>query len=255
MPTRDDTPLGSPCWIDVFTSDVDATQAFYSSLFGWTVEPGDPQFGGYFNFSKDGRLVAGGMANDGANGTPDAWSIYLAVTDAAATVEAAQANGASVIAPAMAVGDLGHMAVLTDPGQAVVGIWQPGVHRGVGLSNEPNTLNYCELHTRAYDAALKFYEEVFGWDTHTMSDEPEFRYTTVGYGETAPAGVMDATGFLPEGVPSSWNIYFNVEDAAATQDRIVELGGSLIQKAEETPYGILVTAADPTGAVFKLQQP
>lgn len=36
---------------------MDASVAFYGSLFGWTMERGDEEFGGYSNFSKDGRLV------------------------------------------------------------------------------------------------------------------------------------------------------------------------------------------------------
>jgi hypothetical protein len=33
----------------------------------------------------------------------------------------------------------------------------------------------------------------------TVSDTPEFRYTTLGEGEGQLAGVMDASGFLPDG--------------------------------------------------------
>ena len=39
------------------------------------------EYGGYFNFSKDGVLVAGGMRNDGESGAPDHWSVYLAVDE------------------------------------------------------------------------------------------------------------------------------------------------------------------------------
>lgn len=39
---------GDPCWIDLSTSDVQASQDFYSSLFGWTYETGDEAtYGGY----------------------------------------------------------------------------------------------------------------------------------------------------------------------------------------------------------------
>jgi predicted enzyme related to lactoylglutathione lyase len=34
--------------------------------------------------------------------------------------------------------------------------------------------------------------------------------------------------------------------------RAVELGGSVVMPAEDTPYGRIATAADPTGAQFKL---
>ena len=64
---------------------------------------------------------------------------------------------------------------------------------------------------------------------------------------------MDASGFLPEGVPSNWQIYFGAEDVDAALARVVELGGSVVQGAEDTPYGRLAQVADPTGVPFRLR--
>lgn len=47
MPTRDETPFGAPCWIDLYTSDPDASRSFYGDLFGWTSEDAGEEFGGY----------------------------------------------------------------------------------------------------------------------------------------------------------------------------------------------------------------
>ena len=54
MSTRDRAPLGAPCWADLWTSDVDGSRAFYSEVFGWEAQEADPQFGGYFMFTRDG---------------------------------------------------------------------------------------------------------------------------------------------------------------------------------------------------------
>jgi hypothetical protein len=194
------------------------------------------------------------MRNDGQSGTADAWSVYLASADAKATVDAAAAHGSQVIVPAMDVLALGTMAVVTDPGGAAIGVWQPGLHKGFGVVSEPGAPAWFELHTRNYDGAVAFYRDVFGWDAHAMSDTPEFCYTTLGEGESAAAGIMDATGFLPEGVPSSWTIYFAVADTDAAVDKIVALGGAVAQPAQDTPYGRLAGATDPTGAAFNLMQ-
>ena len=32
MPTRDRAPIGSPCWVDLWTSDVEGSRKFYSEL-------------------------------------------------------------------------------------------------------------------------------------------------------------------------------------------------------------------------------
>ena len=256
MPLRESAPVGAPVWIDLFTSDTDKAQEFYGRLFGWTAENAGEEYGGYINFSKDGRQVAGCMKNDGSSGMADVWSVYLATDNAEATVAAAAAQGAQVIVPAMEVGPLGTMAVLVDVGQAAIGMWQPGLHKGMAVVGEPDTPNWFELHTRDYDAAVTFYRDVFKWDAHVMSDTADFRYTTYGEGEHAMAGIMDAKTFLPDGVPAHWSIYFGVADTDAALTTIASLGGSVIMGPDDTPFGRLAQAADPTGAVFKIvQQP
>lgn len=251
MPHRETAPIGAPCWVDLFTSDLEKSCEFYGELFGWTWESAGDEFGGYTNFSKDGAMVAGAMRNDGESGTPDGWSIYLASDNAQATADAA-AQGGQVELPPMAVGELGTMAFVIDPGQGRIGVWQPGLHKGFGVIAEPGAPSWFELHTRAYDASVEFYRNVFKWDAHAMSDAPEFRYTTLGEGDGALAGIMDAAGFLPEGSPARWSVYFGTDDTDKSLARIVDLGGAIVQAAEDTPYGRLAEAADPTGALFKL---
>ena len=66
------------------------------------------------------------------------------------------------------------------------------------------------------------------------------------------AGIMDASAFLPEGTPAAWSIYFGVADTDAALEKVVELRGKVRQPAEDTPYGRLAQASDPTGTLFKL---
>ena len=252
MPTRDTAPIGAPCWVDLMTSDAERSKAFYGQLFGWTAEEPRAEFGGYFNYSKDGILVAGCMTSEPGSPVRDIWSIYLASDDTRKTVETATANGGQVVAPAMDVGDLGTMAVLVDTGGAAIGVWQPGLHKGFGVLAEPGTPAWFELFTQDYGPSLDFYRNVFHWDTHVVSDSPEFRYTTLGEGEGQMAGIMDASGFLPDGVPAHWSVYFAVENADAALATVIQLGGSIVAAAEDTPYGRLATASDPNSSQFKL---
>ena len=132
MPTPDSYAPGAPCWIDVLTPDTDRAQAFYGELLGWTAESAGPEFGGYINFSKDGKRVGGCMSNADDPSAGTFWTVYLAVEDAAATVAAAEAKGGQVYLPPTEVGPLGTMAMVGDPGGAAAGIWQPGEHTGFG---------------------------------------------------------------------------------------------------------------------------
>lgn len=91
MPTRDTAPIGAPCWVDLMTSDTERSRTFYCQLFGWTAEDPAEEFGGYFNFTKDGVRVAGCMSSQPGSEVPDVWSVYLATDDARKTVDAAVA--------------------------------------------------------------------------------------------------------------------------------------------------------------------
>ena len=138
--------------------------------------------------------------------------------------------------------------MVSDPGGAVIGGWQPGTHQGFGVHGEPGTPSWFELHTRDYGASVDFYRKVFAWDTHVASDTPDLRYTTLGEGETArwPAS-WTPTAFLPEGSGALVGL-LGTADADTTLAKIVEIGGSIVEPATDTPYGWLAPAADPTGA-------
>ena len=253
MPSVDGTPNGAPCWIDLMSSDTDKSRAFYGDLFGWTSEDAGEEFGHYINFEKDGKRVAGLMAKQPEMGAmPDVWGIYLTADDADAIVAKAKASGSMVIVEPMDVGPLGRMFVVTDAGGAVIGGWQPKEFKSFGVLGEPGAPGWFELHTREFAKTISWYEDVFAWDVYSQGDTDEFRYSTLFENEQSAAGVMDASGFLPEGVPPHWSVYFSVADTDKALARIAELGGNTVQPAEDTPYGRLATAVDPTGAMFKL---
>ncbi|MGZ4524261.1 MAG: VOC family protein [Mycobacteriaceae bacterium] len=257
MTTRESNLIGSPCWADLWTSDVEGSRRFYGELFGWEAQEPSPEFGGYFMFTRNGVPVAGGMGDMGDMPAQDVWKIYLATDDIAKTVAAAEAAGAQIISPPMAVADLGIQAVLIDPAGAQLGAWQPGTFPGFTVLNEHGAPSWFELHTRDHAAAVAFYRSVFGWDTNVVGDSDEFRYTTMRHpgGDGELAGIMDATAFLPEGAPAHWSVYWEVDDADATVAKVKALGGSVVRDAEDTPFGRLAAVTDPAGAQFKLHTP
>lgn len=253
---------GDPCWADLYTSDPERSLAFYGELFGWAAEHGGEEVGGYTTFRKDGKAVGGAMKNAGDPEGPDQWTVYLTSDDAQATADAAATHGGQVVVPVMEVVDLGKMAILADPGGAAVGIWQPGSFRGLEArghvtdgvwTGHVGTPSWFELHTREYEACLAFYRNVFGWaDMFAIGDTPEFRYTTIHATSPMLGGVMDASSFLPAGVPAYWTVYFGVEDVDTAVAKVTELGGSVAVPAEDAPYGRLAAVVDPTGARFSL---
>jgi len=250
MTTRKTAPVGAPCWIDLSTTDAAKSRAFYTGLFGWQASEPDDQYGGYSVFVRNGAELAGMMPAQGDNAGYDGWGVYLAAPDAAAVLDAAAEHGGTVVSPTMAVGDLGTMGILTDPAGAMIAVWQPAGFPGFTEYAVDGTPGWFELHTTRYDDVLPFYRTVFGWQTSAVSDSPEFRYTTVQDGEEQVAGVFDASG-EDEPTPGWW-IYFAADDVDATLSRAVDLGGRVIQPAQDTPYGRLAGVSDPNGARFKL---
>jgi predicted enzyme related to lactoylglutathione lyase len=253
MPTPEH-PNGAPCWIDLMTSDTEKAKAFYGELFGWTFETGDQEkYGGYITARKNGKSVAGMMQKQDAQaGFPDVWSTYLRTDDARATVKSAAEHGGQVYMEPMDVPDQGSMAMVGDATGAAIGIWQPREMKGYELAAEPGTPAWHELHARDYAKAVTFYQDVFGWETDVLSDSPEFRYTTLGAGDDAKAGIMDAADFLPAGAPANWQVYFAVEDTDAAIEKAVAMGAHVVDSPDDSPFGRLATLADPTGAVFKI---
>ena len=257
MPIREHAPNGSPCWADLWTSDVDGSRKFYAELFGWVAEEPSPEFGGYFMWTRNGIPVAGGMGDMSEEmRADDAWKIYLSTDDIDNTAAEAAAAGAQVQSPAMAVADLGSQIVLTDPTGATLGAWQPGTFPGFTVLNEPGAPSWFELHTRDHAAAVAFYGSVFHCEAESVADTDEFRYTMLrGPSGEQLAGIIDASNFLPEGAPPCWTIYWQVEDVNAAVAAVQALGGSVVMAAEDTPYGRLATVADPAGAQFRLPTP
>jgi hypothetical protein len=255
MTTRSHALIGSPCWADLWSSDVPGSATFYGELFGWEAQEPSPEFGGYFMFTRAGVPVAGGMGEMGEMPANDTWKIYLNTDDVARTVEAAQAHGAEIVLPAMPVADLGIQTVMVDPTGAQLGAWQPGTFPGFTVLEEHGTPSWFELHTRDHAGAVDFYRTVFHWDTNVAGDSDEFRYTTMRSpeGDVELAGIMDSSSFLPDGVPAHWSIYWEVDDIDASVAKVKTLGGSVVMDAEDTPYGRMATVTDPAGAMFKLR--
>ncbi|MFD1213840.1 VOC family protein [Arthrobacter sp. GCM10027362] len=246
---------GSPCWIHLTSSDPEKAKAFYGALFGWQNETSGEEFGssaaGYTVFTKDNLPIAGLTLNDRA-GFADAWAVYLASEDAAATARAVTEAGGRLLVGPVRVGMQGTMAAFADPGGAVVCAWQPEIHQGFGLSAEAGAPCWFELLAADYEAAVAFYTRAFGWKTETMSDTDELRYTLNSpYGDST-AGILDAKASLPAGATSHWVVYLGVPDTDDAVRRAQELGGTAMRPAWDSPYGRLAQVADPTGAVFML---
>jgi predicted enzyme related to lactoylglutathione lyase len=241
------------CWVDLSTHDMEAARRWYSQLFGWETTPSDPAMP-YSLAMQSGKMVAGiGQMSDDmkAQGVPPTWNSYAWVDDCAKTEATAREAGGKVIVPTMGVGEFGSMAFLQDPEGAVFGLWQPGMHRGAQLVNEPNSLCWNELNVRDVGKAKDFYGKVLGW-TFNTAPMGDFDYTVLKVGERDNGGIMPMVGPMWEGVPAHWMVYFAVADTDAICKKIEELGGKVCVPPTDIPVGRFAVVNDPQGAMFSV---
>jgi uncharacterized protein len=253
--TRDTRwPAGTPCWVDVSVDDIPKAIAFYEALFGWDVQLGGPEVGGYSIAHKDGRIVAAIGPKMGPAEAPSAWLTYLAtdsVDDTAAKIT--QARGQLLSEP-MDIMSEGRMAVAMDTAGAAFGLWQGERTPGIGLANEAGSLSWNEHMSRDFDGSKAFYQAVFGYDDQDMSGDG-FKYAMLMVDGHEVAGIGEYPEGTPEQVPAAWGTYFQVADVDTAVAKVTELGGREVEPVRDSPYGRIGVVADNHGAVFSLITP
>ncbi|MFC4532748.1 VOC family protein [Sphaerisporangium dianthi] len=169
MPTRTGYKPGVPCWVDLASTDLTASVAFYEALFGWRATfdaYGDA--GVYGRFTQGGKLVAG-IGPTFAPDRPSAWNTYFATGDAESTAEKVKEAGGRVAVGPVQVFDECAMAAFEDPAGASFLVWEPVRHHGAQLVDEPVALCWSELACRDPEEARTFYGEVFGWSARSLT--------------------------------------------------------------------------------------
>lgn len=237
-------------WVELATPDPDGARDFYTGLFGWDSESRPGGHGERLVFSKDGKRVSA-LDKMGERQPVPAWLSYIAVDDLDATASQATDLGASILMGPFEAGSAGRMAVIADPTDAVVALWEAGEQIGAELVNDIGALCMNQLNTSDPERAQAFYLKLFGWRIEEMpSDLQTYWGLFRGEAEESLNGGMMA---LPEGDPvSHWFVYFTVENADDAVARIEELGGSILVQPMEIQAGRIAVAADPQGAPFAL---
>lgn len=244
-------PVGTPCWVDMMTTDLEFGSVFYEGLFGWHLAGSD----GYLMAEVDGRPVAGLSAQPpGSHDEVPSWTTYLATQDAVATAAVIVRAGGTMLAHPVPIGDVGVYALAADPSGGVFGLWQAGAHLGMRLANVANTPTWNELMTPGYQAAKRFYAEVFGY-TYADVGADGFPYATIEVGGAAVGGLGEVPADVAPEVPAQWRVYFAVDDADETVDCAVRLGGDVLAEPTDSPYGRIADVCDPQGAEFSVIAP
>lgn len=256
-----DAPLrGRLLWYELMTTDIQAAERFYTAVVGWTVTPfeGSPT-GPYSLFTRpDGVAVAGGMALPPeliAHEVPPHWMLYVGAPSLDAVVSDATRLGGTVLSPVIEVPTVGRMQTLADPQGAAFTVMQPEPSPNAPSEAPPQLgdVSWVELMTTDAEAGLRFYTDLFGWQSYDAMDMgPMGKYYMFGRHLGPLGGMMTKTPEMAQ-IPSNWGIYFKVPEIPSAAERVKTHGGHVMNGPMEVPGGDwIVNCLDPQGAAFSL---
>ena len=118
---------GSMVWNEFYTRDLETSQNFYSTLFGWEWSSMPIPQGGEYHLANLGEFqVAGGLVMDENWGEiPPHWMVYIQVEDADAAAARVTSLGGDVCVPVTEIA-VGRFAVVNDDQKGTFTIFEPG---------------------------------------------------------------------------------------------------------------------------------
>jgi predicted enzyme related to lactoylglutathione lyase len=118
-------------WNELMTRDPEKAKQFYSAAIGWTFEAMPMANGTYWMAKMGGTSVAGIFPMSGPDfaAVPENWMPYLAVDDVDARLKKATAAGAKVMRAPFDIPGVGRIAIIQQPGGAVLGWITPAQGR------------------------------------------------------------------------------------------------------------------------------
>jgi hypothetical protein len=107
----------------------------------------------------------------------------------------------------------------------------------------PHPVVHAEIRSADPDATRAFFGELFGW-TYSEGAFPGYTFVDVGVGGALPTAIGPLQGDVDAVL-----FFIGVEDVAATLERAEELGGRIVQPAQEVPGVTFGVFADAQGHV------
>lgn len=258
MPSTEYLP-GKMIWADLFSSDMDASRAFYQQLFGWEWREIKPQPEGYGMFYLDGVPMAGLAHRAPPENSQQygRWIHYLSVPDVAAAEQFNKERGGRTLLSRIGhYPSRGDFAILAGPDKALFGVMRAAGGDPGDFAAWPNEWIWWQLYTENVDASAEFYASLAGFETfeNEMSESAaDLFLASQGYLRGAVAPLSEAA--RERGTAPTWLGFIRVEDPAAAAARVASLGGEVLYGPDpDLMDGNLAIIADPTGGTVALMR-
>ena len=112
---------GAFSWCELMTTDLQAAEAFYVNLFGWTMTDGPVEGMEYRVMSAGGQSIGGMMTiPTDMQPMPPHWRATVTVEDVDATTKMAEDLGGKVLMQPQEIPTVGKFSVIQDPQGAVI---------------------------------------------------------------------------------------------------------------------------------------
>lgn len=248
-----DSILGRPMWYELLTTDMQAAEAFYSKVIGWSTMPYRPEPDAYDMFTKSpDHPIAGVMKVPAGMHFPPHWEMYIGVPKLEEAIANVERLGGSGLSEIIAIPNIGRIRVMKDPQGAIFALYEPAAEPMPDGEHGIGEVSWHELYTTDAEAAMKFYTELFDWKpTSAMDMGPMGKYHMFGRGREL-GGMMNTPPQMAQ-VPPNWGIYFRVANVPEAAERVKANGGQVLNGPMEVPGGDeIVNCMDPQGAAFSL---
>jgi predicted enzyme related to lactoylglutathione lyase len=256
MAVATSTLLGRPVWYELMTTDMKAAESFYRDVVGWKTSPMEGTGQPYTVFKRSGDQSSGGvMAKPPEVQAPPFWAMYIGTPELEETAAKVKRLGGKAHTEVTDIPKVGRFQMFMDPQGAAFYLFEPPADQPSRPEAAPEVgeASWHELMTTDWKAAMKFYQEAFGWqpsDTMDMGDMGTYQMFNRPHGMIG--GMMNKPPQMAN-VPPNWLIYFRVPDVDAAAERIKAKGGKILSGPMEVPGGDRVlSATDPQGATFGL---
>lgn len=252
---------GMPIWYELMTDAPDAAQKFYGRVMNWNFEetPGAPDREYHLCIPPNAPPLCGMVKMPDGAPFPPHWAVYFGVKDVDRAIDKLKSLGGEVHMGPQDIPGVGRFAFVADPQGASFYLMRGDSDQDSQSFDQTKAghFGWNELVTSDQKAALKFYGDLFGWEsTGSMPMNDSDDYTFFGKGDVEMIGAMM---HLPEEDPRPyWNFALGVADVDKAKSA-VESGGGMVTHGPIALPGDrddwLIQASDPQGAKMMFTGP